>query len=222
MHSEYPLTIGNHDLLLLADKAIYWPQQKALLIADVHFGKAAAYRALGQPVPQGTTSHNLQRLNLLIAAYPTEQLILLGDFLHAPKSHAPATLAALRDWRAQHAAMRCILVRGNHDQYAGDPPADLNIETVDEPYLVGDLALQHMPEPHATHHVLAGHSHPTFRLVGKGRQRLILPCFHQRPGMTLLPSFGDFTGGFLIQNKPGDLIVVTDGECVWTVSAPSE
>jgi uncharacterized protein len=222
MHSEYPLTIGNHDLLLLADKAIYWPQQKALLIADVHFGKAAAYRALGQPVPQGTTSHNLQRLNLLIAAYPTEQLILLGDFLHAPKSHAPATLAALRDWRAQHAAMRCILVRGNHDQHAGDPPADLNIETVDEPYLVGDLALQHMPTPHATHHVLAGHIHPTFRLVGKGRQRLILPCFHQRPGMTLLPSFGDFTGGFLMQNKPGDLIVVTDGECVWTVSAPSE
>jgi uncharacterized protein len=222
MHSEYPLTIGNHDLLLLADKAIYWPQQKALLIADAHFGKAAAYRALGQPVPQGTTSQNLQRLNVLLSQYPTEQLILLGDFLHAPKSHAPATLAALRDWRAKHAAMRCILVRGNHDQHAGDPPADLNIETVDEPYLVGDLALQHMPAPHATHHVLAGHSHPTFRLVGKGRQRLILPCFHQRPGMTLLPSFGDFTGGFLMQNKPGDLIVVTDGECVWTVSAPSE
>jgi uncharacterized protein len=222
MHSEYPLTIGNHDLLLLADKAIYWPQQKALLIADAHFGKAAAYRALGQPVPQGTTNQNLQRLNVLLSQYPTEQLILLGDFLHAPKSHAPATLAALRDWRAQHAAMRCILVRGNHDQHAGDPPADLNIETVDEPYLVGDLALQHMPAPHATHHVLAGHSHPTFRLVGKGRQRLILPCFHQRPGMTLLPSFGDFTGGFLMQNKPGDLIVVTDGECVWTVSAPSE
>jgi uncharacterized protein len=221
MHCEYPLTIRNHELLLLADKAIYWPRQKALLIADAHFGKAAAYRALGQPVPQGTTSQNLQRLNVLLSQYPTEQLILLGDFLHAPKSHAPATLAALRLWRAQHASMRCILVRGNHDKHAGDPPADLHITSVDEPYLLGDIALQHMPVPHATHHVLAGHSHPTFRLLGKGRQRLVLPCFHHQAGMTLLPSFGDFTGGSLLENIPGSFICVTDGQCVWPVTVAS-
>ncbi len=221
MKNEHPLNIRASHLLLLADKAIYWPQQKALLIADAHFGKAAAYRALGQPVPQGTTSQNLQRLNALLSAYPTEQLIFLGDFLHAPKSHASETLAALRHWRVQHEDMRCILVRGNHDKHAGDPPGDLNIETVDEPYLIGDLALQHMPAPHPTHHVIAGHIHPTFRLVGKGRQRLILPCFHHQAGMTLLPSFGDFTGGFVMENKPGDLICVTDGECVWPVTAPS-
>ncbi|MEZ0287490.1 MAG: ligase-associated DNA damage response endonuclease PdeM [Methylophilus sp.] len=221
MKNALPLSIGTNTLLFLADKAIYWPQQKTLLVADAHFGKAAAYRALGQPVPQGTTSQNLQRLNLMLSTYPTEQLIFLGDFLHAPKSHAPATLAALRHWRAQHAAMRCILVRGNHDKNAGDPPADLKIETVDEPYLLGDFALQHIPAPHPTHHVIAGHIHPTFRLLGKGRQRLVLPCFHHRAGMTLLPSFGDFTGGFLMENKPGDFIFVTDGEYVWTVTTPS-
>lgn len=218
MKNEHPLTIGSSHLMLLADKAIYWPQQKALLIADAHFGKAAAYRALGQPVPQGTTSQNLHRLNALLSAYPTEQLIFLGDFLHAPKSHAPATLAALRHWRAQHPSMQCILVRGNHDKNAGDPPLDLNIETVDEPYLIGDFALQHIPAPHPTHHVIAGHLHPTFRLLGKGRQRLILPCFHHQAHMTLLPSFGDFTGGFVIENKPGDFICVTDGQYVWPVS----
>lgn len=221
MKNEHPLNIRASHLLLLADKAIYWPQQKALLIADAHFGKAAAYRALGQPVPQGTTSQNLQRLDALLSAYPTEQLIFLGDFLHAPKSHAPATLAALRHWRAQHSSMRCILVRGNHDKHAGDPPADLHIETVDEPYLMGDLALRHIPAPHPTHHVIAGHIHPTFRLVGKGRQRLILPCFHHQAGMTLLPSFGDFTGGFLMESKPGDFICVTDGQCIWPVTAAS-
>ncbi|KQT42181.1 MULTISPECIES: ligase-associated DNA damage response endonuclease PdeM [unclassified Methylophilus] len=217
MKNELPLNIRSHTVLLLADKAIYWPQQKALLIADAHFGKAAAYRALGQPVPQGTTSQNLQRLNALLSAYPTEQLIFLGDFLHAPKSHAPATLAALRHWRTQHQSMKCILVRGNHDKNAGDPPADLNIETVGEPYLMGDFALQHIPAPHPTHHVIAGHIHPTFRLLGKGRQRLILPCFHHQEGMTLLPSFGDFTGGFVMENKAGDFICVTDGECIWSV-----
>ncbi|MEZ0210374.1 MAG: ligase-associated DNA damage response endonuclease PdeM [Methylophilus sp.] len=221
MHSELPLNIRSTNLLLLADKAIYWPQQKALLIADAHFGKAAAYRALGQPVPQGTTTQNLQRLNALLSVYPTKQLIFLGDFLHAPKSHAPATLTALRQWRAQHPSMQCLLVRGNHDKNAGDPPADLNIETVDEPYLIGDLALQHIPAPHPTHHVIAGHIHPTFRLVGKGRQRLILPCFHHQPHMTLLPSFGDFTGGYVMENNADTFICVTDSECVWPVTAQS-
>ena len=94
MKSAHTLIINNHEFLLLADKALYWPKHKALLIADVHFGKAAAYRALGQPVPQGTTKNNLSRLTTLINLYPTQQIIFLGDFLHAPKSHAPATLAA--------------------------------------------------------------------------------------------------------------------------------
>ena len=217
MNTEHYLTIKNHQFLLLADKALYWPQQKALLVADAHFGKAAAYRALGQPVPQGTTSQNLHRLNALIDQYPTEQLIFLGDFLHAPKSHVPATLAALRNWRLQHANMQCILVRGNHDLRAGDPPPDLNINVVTEPYLVGDFALQHIPKPHATHHVIAGHIHPTFRLLGKGRQSLILPCFYHEPAITLLPSFGDFTGGFLMDKKANTQIFVTDSQCVWPI-----
>jgi DNA ligase-associated metallophosphoesterase len=217
MKSAHPLQIGSEHLLLLADKAIYWPSQKALLVADAHFGKAAAYRALGQPVPQGTTSKNLQRLDALIESYPVEKLIFLGDFLHAPKSHAPATLAALRTWRRLHADLRCILVRGNHDLKAGDPPVDLGFEIVSEPYMISSIALQHIPSPHATHHVIAGHVHPTFRLQGKGRQRLILPCFYHEPALTILPAFGDFTGGFTLEKQANSRLFVTDGSCIWPI-----
>lgn len=70
-------------LWLLADKAIYWPARRALLVADVHIGKAASYRALHQPVPRGTTEATLARLDRLLAAQDCEQLIILGDFLHA-------------------------------------------------------------------------------------------------------------------------------------------
>ena len=217
MKSKHSLLINNQEFLLLADKAIYWTKHKALLIADAHFGKAAAYRALGQPVPQGTTTENLRRLNALIAQYPTEQFIFLGDFLHAPKSHAKPTLDALRNWRQLHANIMCILVRGNHDLRAGDPPPDLNIQVVTEPYLIDDFALQHIPNPHTTHHVFAGHIHPTYRLQGKGRQSLILPCFQHELSMTLLPSFGDFTGGFVIDKKLNRKIFVTDTNCVWPV-----
>lgn len=218
MKSEHCLIIKNHEMLLLADKALYWPQYKALLIADAHFGKAAAYRALGQPVPQGTTSRNLQRLNTLLNQYPVEQIIFLGDFLHAPESHAPSTLAALRNWRQQYAGLQCILIRGNHDLRAGDPPADLNFIVVTEPYLMGDFALQHIPKPHPTHHVIAGHVHPVFRLMGKGRQSMKLPCFYHNAEMTLMPSFGEFTGGFMVENKIDGQIFLLDGKYVWPLT----
>lgn len=217
MKLEHPLTIASEQLLLLADKAIYWPDQKALLIADAHFGKAAAYRALGQPVPQGTTSHNLQRMNLLLSRYNPEKLIFLGDFLHAPKSHAPATLAALRSWRRLHENLHCMLVRGNHDLKAGDPPVDLGFKIVSEPYLIGGIALQHIPSAHATHHVIAGHVHPTFRLQSKGRQSLVLPCFYHEPALTIMPAFGDFTGGFAMEKQVNSRLFVTDGSCIWSI-----
>ncbi|MBA3695313.1 MAG: ligase-associated DNA damage response endonuclease PdeM [Methylotenera sp.] len=217
MNDVQLLIIGNNTLWLLADKAIYWPQQKALLIADVHFGKAAAFRALGQPVPRGTTQKNLDRLDKLLEQYATDRLIFLGDFLHGPKSHAPATLAALQQWRQKHAHIHFILIRGNHDIKAGDPSCCLNIKVVTEPYLLGNFALQHIPKAHLTHHVIAGHLHPTFVLHGKGRQRLRLPCFYHEAAFTLLPSFGDFTGGFQIDVAKAKKVFVTDGTEIWPV-----
>lgn len=110
------------ELWLLPDKAIYWPAQRALLVADVHIGKAASYRALHQPVPRGTTEATLARLDDLLAHYACEQLIVLGDFLHARSARAPATLARLQAWRDRHPGLHIVLIRGNHDHNAGDPP----------------------------------------------------------------------------------------------------
>ena len=218
MKRDIGVQIAGCDVLLLADKALYWPQQKLLCIADAHFGKAAAYRALGQPVPHGTTAANLLRLDALLARYPVRELVFLGDFLHAPKSHAPATMAALHEWRHRHAALVCKLVRGNHDLRAGDPPGTLAIDVVNEPYLSGPFALRHTPASHATQHVIAGHVHPVFQLQGKGRQRLRLPCFHLTDKMMLLPSFGEFTGGHAVQVTTSSRTFITDGEGIGSVS----
>ena len=150
MSTPYPVRLAGEELWLLPEKAIYWPAQQALLIADVHFGKAAAYRSLGQPVPQGTTASNIAVLNGLLAALPCRQLIFLGDFLHGPGSHAKATLSALAEWRARHRDLPMTLIRGNHDKRAGDPPDSLNIRVVPEPLLLGPFALQHEPTPHGS------------------------------------------------------------------------
>ncbi|MBK5000062.1 ligase-associated DNA damage response endonuclease PdeM [Pseudomonas sp. S31] len=202
-------------LWLLPDKAIYWPARRALLVADVHIGKAASYRALHQPVPRGTTSATLARLDALLTAFDCEQLFILGDFLHARHAHAPATLARLRAWRAQHSALHIVLVRGNHDRHAGDPPSDLGIELANEPCLVGPFALCHEPEPHPSHAVLAGHVHPVFVLRGRARQRLRLPCFVIDARVSLLPAFGEFTGGWTVEPLPGNRVFLAGADQVW-------
>lgn len=218
MRSSLPISLAGAELWLLADKAIYYPEYRALLIADVHFGKAAAYRKLGQPVPHGTTRSNLERLDRLLAAYTCDWLIFLGDFLHAPESHAATTLDALSQWRTARPNLRITLIRGNHDRRAGDPPASLEIEVVTEPLLLGPYALQHEPDPHATHHVLAGHVHPIYRLQGRGRQSLRLACFYVGQTVSLLPAFGGFTGGFAIEPNPDSRIYVVGDGAVWATS----
>jgi DNA ligase-associated metallophosphoesterase len=215
MRPYLSIKLAGAELWLLADKAIYYPAHRALLIADAHFGKAAAYRRLGQPVPHGTTDDNLQRLDALLAAYDCQHLIFLGDFLHAPESHAASTLSAIHGWRERHTALAITLIRGNHDKRAGDPPPTLAITVVPEPLILGPFALQHEPDPHATHHVLAGHVHPAYRLYGKGRQRLRLPCFYVQANVSLLPAFGAFTGGMDIQRSENSRVFVVGDGAVW-------
>lgn len=210
-----PMTYAGHTVWLLPEHALWWPEGCVLFIADLHLGKAATYRALGQPVPGGTTAENLRRLSLLVAHYQPAQLIFLGDFLHARHARTVSVLSQLALWRSQHASLSCALVRGNHDSRAGDPPPELNIRVVDEPHLVGPFAACHHPQQHASHAVLAGHQHPVVQLQGPGRDRLRLPCFVFDQRSAILPAFGEFTGGYTVAPQAGVQLFAAGGQSVW-------
>lgn len=204
-------------LVALPERALWWPARQVLFIADPHFGKAAAFRAHGLPVPSGTTAATLGRLDGLLQAHPAKQLVVLGDFLHARAARAPAVLDALRQWRARWPRLHCTLVRGNHDSHAGDPPPELDVEVTDEPWRLEPLQGWHVPPPADAvapgHYALAGHVHPAFVLQARGHGRLRLPCFDFGPAVGVLPAFGDFTGGFVLRAEPGhQLCVVGDGQ----------
>lgn len=208
--------LAGESVWLLAQKAIYWPARKMLIIADIHFGKAAAFRALGVPVPRGTTTQNLLALDALLAAYPCDEIIFLGDFLHARAAHAPATVAAMLAWRARHPRLRLTVVRGNHDWHAGDPAAALGIRMADEPHTLDGLSFCHHPDTVAPGHVLAGHVHPVFHLrAGRGGVRL--PCFLLGASRSILPSFGAFTGGHAVQPASGERVYVTADAVIFAI-----
>ena len=210
-----PITYAGHTVWLLPEHALWWPADRVMFVADLHIGKAATYRALGQPVPSGTTLENLRRLSELIQHFQPAQLVFLGDFLHAAQARTVAVFSQLEAWRQNHANLNCTLVRGNHDSRAGDPPAALNISVVNEPYLVGPFAACHHPQAHSTHAVLAGHVHPAVQLQGPARDRLRLPCFVFEERSAILPAFGEFTGGYTVEPKPSVQLYAVGGEAVW-------
>ncbi|MDB5960232.1 MAG: box helicase [Massilia sp.] len=214
--STKQIDIAGETVLLLAEKALYWPREKMLIIADIHFGKAASFRAAGVPVPRGTTSQNLAALDAIMAAHDVAHVMFLGDFLHARAAHASATVAAMLAWRLRHASLKLTLVRGNHDRHAGDPAASLLIDLVDEPFEIGPFAFCHHPDLPTSAYALAGHIHPSYRLSTRF-DSLRLPCFVVGARRMILPSFGAFTGGFLITPEPDDAIYVSSGEAVHLV-----
>jgi len=196
---------------------VWWPAARTLFIADLHLGKAATFRSLGQPVPGGTTLENLSRLDDLILRNDAASVVFLGDFLHAAQARTPSLLAALDAWRQRHASIRFTLVRGNHDSRARDPPASLGIAIVDEPHLLGPFACCHHPQAHPTHFVLAGHMHPACSLHGRGRDSVRLPCFVHEGQRAILPAFGEFTGGWHVQGAPGRRFYGVGGNAVWAL-----
>jgi DNA ligase-associated metallophosphoesterase len=199
------VSAGGEPLVLLPEKAVWLPAHEALLVADVHVGKAVSFRRLGVPVPRGTTSETLQRLSMLVDRHRARRLVLLGDFLHSERAHSPATLAVLARFRDRHRGLAITLVRGNHDERAGDPPPALGIEGVDEPLRLGGLALCHHPRPASGAYVLAGHLHPCVG-VGRGLDRLRLPCFWFGAQVGVLPAFGEFTGMHSVRPEAGDRV----------------
>jgi uncharacterized protein len=198
---QHRITLAGVTVDLLADKALLLPDSRTLIVADVHWGKAAAYRALGVPIPHGTTRSGLDRLDAVLTRTGAAHLLVLGDLIHARVGMQPGTIEALETWRATRPDLAITLVRGNHDYRAGDPPASLNIHCVDAPLHIGPFALHHHPTTDPSGYVLAGHVHPVVQLRGRARQKVTLPCFAFGEHGGLLPAFGEFTGGAIVDQR---------------------
>jgi DNA ligase-associated metallophosphoesterase len=213
---------GGRPLTLLPEKAAFIAAGGTLLVADAHIGKAVSFRALGVPVPRGTTSETLAGLTALVRRTGARRIVFLGDFLHSARAHAPATLAAVAAWRDAHRSLELALVRGNHDDRAGDPPEALGIQVVDEPLFQDGFALCHHPRPVAGQYVLAGHLHPCVHVGVRSWDHLRLPCFWFAEAVGVLPAFGAFTGMHAVHPGPEDRLFAVADNVVAAMPVASE
>jgi len=194
-------------LTLLPGRAAWWPDESTLLIADAHLGKPASYRAAGAPVPEAVTASDLKRLTDLLTSTGAGRLVVLGDLVHDHAAWRATTLGALARWRESHAEIDILLIRGNHDVRASDPPEDLGVEVADPGLRLGPLELHHDPETVGETPALCGHLHPGVRLRARRHTgALRAPCFWFSPRAGVLPAFGAFTGCMMIRPAAGDRV----------------
>lgn len=217
MTKAQEISLSGEKLLLLPEGAIFWGRRGTLFVADLHLGKGDTFRKNGVPVPTGTTKTDLDRLTRVIKDTKTKRLVVLGDLLHASASLSYTAITSFGAWRRTHPDLQIVLVRGNHDLVAGDPPDDWQIESLDPGCVSPPFVLHHEPPDSAPEvgYALCGHLHPAARLRGKGDQELILPCFWFGKFAAVLPAFGSFTGHRPVRAHLGEQVyVIADGKVI--------
>jgi len=189
---------------LLPEKAIYWEERKTLLVADLHFGKAAHFRKEGIAVPEHLTQLSFRKLDQILSFIDLETVIFLGDLFHSDWNQEWIEFQKCLN-KYQH---NFILVIGNHDVLNADQYLEAGIVLKEEPYHLGPFALSHHPQEEQTEigesYNLCGHLHPGIKLKGKAKQSITLPCFYFGSEMGVLPAFSNFSGKHLIKIKASD------------------
>jgi metallophosphoesterase superfamily enzyme len=239
-------TPGGVRVCLLPGRAVLLEGQGGepwLVVADVHLGKSATFRARGLAVPEGDTAQDLAGLLQLARRHLPGRVVVNGDLFHAPAGITPELEAAVSAF-VEELGVPLTLVTGNHDakirhlpagvesvlflDYPGDvrlvhDPAEAVSECRAEADTVADISpapnLRAKPEagaqPASRRFYLTGHWHPVVRIADGKRTSLRLPCFLLRGGQNLiLPSFGSFTGGAIMKPEPGDRFFVSPGDRV--------
>ncbi len=195
------VAIEGIELLLLAKRGIYWPEQQTLFIADTHFGKEATFRRQGLPVPKGSTQGTLLTVSEMVREYGATRLILLGDMFHASSSLSKDIRDSLDQFFTEHSRLRFTLVLGNHDRHVRKLLHHWPLEIVASGSQLGQISISHLPQEPSPgcDLLLCGHIHPAFRFPSRFDSIGKLPCFWLSQRQLVLPAVGEFTGKHLVK-----------------------
>jgi hypothetical protein len=179
-----------HELMALAQGALYWPSRRALLVADLHLEKASWFARMGQMLPPYDSIATLADLTALAVSTGAEEIWCLGDSFHDRRGCERLPARAREMLVALTGATRWTWITGNHDPAFADPCGGALAEEVE----VDGLLLRHEADPAEARPELSGHFHPKLRIHHRGR-KVSRRCFVATERKLILPAFGSLTGG---------------------------
>src|SRR6266478_2756796 len=182
-------------ITMLADLsgALFWEEQRLLVVSDLHLEKGSSFAARGVLLPPYDTVATLGRLAAVVARHDPRMVIALGDSFHDRDAHARLSDADRDTLTALQAGRDWIWISGNHDPAL---PSDLGGMVASE-VAIGQIVFRH--EPTGAFGEIAGHLHPKARVPTRGRtmERRCFACDGER---AVMPAFGAYTGGLSIRD----------------------
>ena len=195
--------IKDQTFWLSATRTIFWEEQKALILSDLHFGKTGHFRKAGIAVPQSVYKEDLQRLMNLLQYFKPKKIVAVGDLFH---SKANLELNLFKRWRKDFDAIEFHLVKGNHDILKESWYADAGIEITNE-LTLGKIRFVHQHcDTKEDVFTFCGHIHPGIEVNGIGKQSLRFPCFYFSKKQCILPAYSKFTGMATIHPSANDSV----------------
>ena len=182
---------------LVADCAgtIYWPDEKLLVVADLHLEKGSAFAARGVLLPPYDTATTLARLARLVERYAPRLVITLGDSFHDGGGPTRMTDISHEALKALQRGRDWVWIAGNHDP---DPAENIGGRFADI-LALGALTFRHEPAPKPSDGEIAGHLHPLARVARRGRA-VSRRCFASDGRRLVMPAFGAYAGGLNIRD----------------------
>jgi DNA ligase-associated metallophosphoesterase len=205
--SNKEIIIQDQHFILHPLKVVYWREQEALLIADLHIGKVTHFRKAGIAVPSEKKHEDIVNLMRVMHEFNPKQVFFLGDLFHSEQN---TEVHLLEDFIDEHNSKRFHLVTGNHDlpgflRRIGDKIR------VTPMMAIGNFCLRHHPDEAEELFQFNGHLHPSVKMRNAAKQYLKLPCFYLTANSMVLPAFGSFTGSEPIRPKARDRVFVIAG-----------
>ncbi|MEP9401419.1 ligase-associated DNA damage response endonuclease PdeM [Sphingomonas sp. VNH70] len=184
------LSFAGQDFAALREGALFWPQRRALLLADLHFEKASWFAQFGQMLPPYDSLETLAGIEALVARTRPRELWCLGDSFHDSAGCDRLPAAAQARLRALTGRLDWTWITGNHDPVVADHCGGRVVAEA----VVDGIVLRHEADAADTRPELSGHFHPKFRVSVRGRA-VSRRCFVASATKLILPAFGSLTGG---------------------------
>ncbi|SEM84661.1 putative phosphoesterase, SbcD/Mre11-related/metallophosphoesterase, DNA ligase-associated [Chryseobacterium taichungense] len=203
------IEVRQQHFTLTNQRALFWEEQKALILSDLHIGKTAHFRKNGIALANQIMKNDLERLSILIEFFNPEKFIVVGDLLHAGDN---SDVDEFCTWRNQYNDLQFHLIEGNHDRISKKLESKLCLNFKSELLEIDDFMLIHDFEKKHPKFQITGHIHPGF-VINSSVRKIKLPCFVVTENQILLPAFSEFTG-LDTKNLPkkGRFYVFTDAE----------
>jgi len=194
--ADHPVQVAGATLLADPDGALYWAEEKLLVVADLHLEKGSAFAKRGVLLPPYDTASTLGRLARLVEHYAPRVVIALGDSFH--DDHGPLRMSDLDRIKLKglQRGREWVWVAGNHD---ADLPKDIG-GRFNDALAIGPLAFRHGPSERAQDGEIAGHLHPVARVAQRGRA-VSRRCFAGDGRRLVMPAFGAYAGGLNVRDQ---------------------